>query len=119
MPKIAEDKETEFKTRIRSILVRQPDITIRQIKAVLEEHPTSPISLDKDYINKLVRKIRRNRAQRLNHYTVNVVLGRFELEAEELKKQLSQMPESDPISLLIEIENATSALKKSIREKGK
>ena len=40
-------------------------------------------------------------------------------EFKELKKQLATLPESDPISLLIEIENTTNELKKSIKEKGK
>lgn len=40
-------------------------------------------------------------------------------EFDTLKKELSMLPESDPISLLIEIENVTSELKKSIKEKGK
>ena len=40
-------------------------------------------------------------------------------ELKELKNKLEQLPESDPIKLLIEIENATSDLKKTIKKKGK
>ncbi len=40
-------------------------------------------------------------------------------EFKELKKQLAVLPESDPIKLLIEIENITSDLKKTSKEKEK
>ena len=40
-------------------------------------------------------------------------------ELKELKLQLDSMPESDPISLLIEIENTTSELKKSSKKNEK
>ena len=36
-------------------------------------------------------------------------------EFDSLKKELFMLPESDPIKLLIEIENATSDLKKNIK----
>ena len=36
----------------------------------------------------------------------------------KLKRQLARLPESDPLSLLIEIENATYAMKKSTEEEG-
>lgn len=47
------------------------------------------------------------------------LIAKEKAEFEELKKQLAALPESDPISLLIEIENTTNELKKSIKEKGK
>lgn len=88
MPRITDDKHSEYLERVRAIIVRRPDVSIRQIKKILEEHPKAPIKLTKDYIMLLVRKIRKNRGQRLNSYTVNVILGQFEQEVEELKKQL-------------------------------
>lgn len=83
-----DDKEAEYIERIRAIIVRKPDISIRQIKKVLAENRQEPLNIDKEYLARLVGKIRRDRAQRLNHYTVNVVLGEFEQEVKELKKSL-------------------------------
>lgn len=47
------------------------------------------------------------------------LMGKEKKEFYALKKELSKLPESDPIKLLIEIENATSDFKKTIKEKGK
>lgn len=116
MPKITDDKEGEFLERVRAIIVRRPDISIRQIKKVLAENPKEPISLDKEYLARLVSKIRKNRAQRLNHYTVNVILGQFEEEARELKKTLWAIignpigDEKVKVSAIKELRNTSVAL---------
>lgn len=115
MPKISDDKEAEYIERIRSIIVRRPDVTISQIQELLEM-AKSPISLSRQYTHNLVRKIRKNRAQRLNHYTLNLVLGKFEHEAEELKKKLwtiadSQMStDKDKIAAMRELRSTSEAL---------
>ncbi|MEK0337219.1 MAG: AAA family ATPase, partial [Nitrosopumilus sp.] len=69
-------------------------------------------SRPKDFMDEVI-----NRYRILDKINNERLLNKEELlEFIELKKQLSKMPESDPISLLIEIENATRTLKKSIKE---
>jgi len=116
MPRVTDDKESEYIERIRAIIVRRPDVSIRQIEKILEDHPKEPISLTRAYISKLVKKIRKNRGQRLNAYTVNVILGEFEQEARELKKQLWMIagnPMTDDkvkVSAIKELRNTSVAL---------
>lgn len=88
MPKYNNETERLFIERIRMLVVRNPRITIMETQKALEEHPRSPVHLDKDYINKLLKKIRGERATRLNHYTLGVVLAEFEDESREIKKRL-------------------------------
>ena len=88
MPKVTADKESEYLERVREVIVRAPGVSVRQIQKTLEAHRTEPLSLHRDYLTRLVRKIRKNRGQRLNHYLVNSVLGELEQEAKELKKML-------------------------------
>jgi DNA replication protein DnaD len=88
MPKVGKEKEKEYMAIIRSLLARNPKLTILQIKDLLEKSPTRPLSLDKDYINKLINKIRKERIKRLEYYTLGEVLAQFQDEAEELKQRL-------------------------------
>ena len=88
MPKFSKEREQEYLERVRAIIVRLPNASIRIIQETLEGSETSSLKLDKDYVRKLVKKIRKDAGQRLNSYTVNVILGQFEREAEELKKTL-------------------------------
>lgn len=74
-------------SEIRRILVINPNATILGIKKILANKKT-PLNLDKDYINRLVNIIRKERARRLDSYTVNVVLAKFQDEVDELKKRL-------------------------------
>lgn len=116
MPSITKEHEQEYIERIRAIVVRRPSASVRIIQETLEGHPKSPLSLDRDYVRKLVNKIRKDTGQRLNHYTVNVILGDFEREAEELKKTLWGIignPTTDDkvkVSAIKELRNTSVAL---------
>ncbi len=116
MPKVTDDKESEYKERVRAIIVRRPDVSLRQIKKILEESRTEPMSLTTHYIGRLVNKIRKNRGQRLNSYTINVILGQFEEEAKELKKQFwaiagnPMIDDKVKVAALKELRNTSVAL---------
>ena len=84
---ISKEKQSEHISQIRRILVIKPDASVREVKEALATQ-RKPLKLDKDYINKLVNKIRKERAKRLDYYTVNKVLAEFQDEVEELKKRL-------------------------------
>jgi len=106
------EKQQEHISQIRRILVIKPDSTIFDVKDALAKQG-KPLILDKDYINKLINKIRRERTKRLDRYTVNVVLAKFQDEVEELKKRLWLIItnagglERDKIAAIKEIRNSS------------
>jgi len=83
----SKERQQEHISQIRRILVVKPEASILDIKDSLSKQ-RSPLDLDKDYINKLVNRIRKERAKRLDKYTINVILANFQDEVEELKKRL-------------------------------
>jgi len=83
----SKERQQEHIGQIRRILVIKPEASILDIKESLSKQ-RSPLDLDKDYINKLVNRIRKERAKRLDKYTINVILANFQDEVEELKKRL-------------------------------
>ena len=83
----SKEQQQEHINQIRRILVIKPDSSIRDIRDTLERQ-REPLKLNKDYINKLVNKIRKERAKRLDHYTVNKILAEFQDEIKELKRRL-------------------------------
>ena len=113
--KVIKEKELEYISQIKRILVVKPDSSIREVKDALMRQ-RKPLSLDKDYINKLVNKIRKERAKRLDYYTVNKVLAEFQDEVEELKKRLWSIimnplsSERDKISAIKELRNSSKDL---------
>lgn len=84
----SEERKQEHISQIRRILVIKPDSSILDIKEALAKRDRKPLNLDKDYINKLVNKIRKERAKRLDHYTINKILAEFQDEIGELKRRL-------------------------------
>ncbi len=83
----SKEKQQEHTSQIRRILVMRPDATILGVQDLLQKQ-RKPLKLDKDYINRLINKLRKERAKRLDHYTVNKVLAEFQDEIKELKKRL-------------------------------
>ena len=83
----SKEKQQEHISQIRRVLVIKPDSTILEVRAILIDQKI-PLKLDKDYINRLVNKIRKERAKRLDHYTINKILVDFQDEVAELKRRL-------------------------------
>ena len=113
--KYSKEQQQEFISQIRRILVIKPESTIRGIRDTLAGQK-KPLSLDKDYINGLVNKIRKERAQRLDHYTINKVLAEFQDEVGELKKRLwiiitnPESSEKDKIAAIRELRTSSKDL---------
>ena len=109
---------------IRSLLTRKPDLTGVQIQSLLANSPQRPIALDIKYLYKLLKKIRVQRAKRIELYTMNEVLGRFSDEAEELKQRLwgiilnEDTKDKDVISAVKELRNTTKELFDKMFESG-
>ena len=111
----SKEQKKEFISHIRRILVIDPDATIRGIRDSLMRRK-KPLKLDKNYIGDLINKIRKERAKRLDHYTINKVLVRFQDEVEELKKRLwviitnPESSEKDKIAAIRELRNSSKDL---------
>ena len=69
------EKKREYLSRVRQVLVAKPDATIMQVQSVLEDNG---LKLDKDFINKLINTIRRERYTRYDNATVKKALAEFE-----------------------------------------
>jgi exonuclease VII large subunit len=108
------EKQKEHMAQIRRILVMKPQASIREIKEALLKQ-RKPLKLDKDYVNKMVNKIRKERVNRLNYYTINKVLAEFQDEVEELKKRLWAII-SKPSSTYQEKISAIRELRNSSRD---
>lgn len=88
MPAYSKEREKLYMARIRSLLVKRHDLSTVDLVELLKNHPSSPVSLDWKYVNKLVKKIHGEQARRTDAYTVNTAIARFEDEMIELKQRL-------------------------------
>jgi len=115
MARYSKTRINEFIARVRALLVRKPDLSLREIQALLEAHPTESLHLQLTYIGKLVNKIRKEREERMNHHTVNKVLATFHDEAEEIKNRL-WMIATDPKSTKAEVIAALRELRNTSKD---
>ena len=113
--KYTKERQKEHMSQIRRILVIKPESTILEVRDTLARQ-IKPLKLDKDYINRIINKIRKERANRLDHYTINVVLAKFQDEMEELKRRLwiiitkGESTEKDKIAAIKELRNSSKEL---------
>jgi len=113
--KYTKERQKEHMSQIRRILVIKPESTILEVRDTLVRQ-VKPLKLDKDYINRIINKIRKERANRLDHYTINVVLAKFQDEMEELKRRLwiiitkGESTEKDRIAAIKELRNSSKEL---------
>jgi len=113
--KYTKERQKEHMSQIRRILVIKPESTILEVRDTLARQ-VKPLKLDKDYINRIINKIRKERANRLDHYTINVVLAKFQDEMEELKRRLwiiitkGDSTEKDRIAAIRELRNSSKEL---------
>ena len=111
----SKEQQQEHISQIRRILVIKPESTIREIRDALAGMK-NPLNLDKDYINRLVNKIRGERARRLDFYTINKILVDFQDEIAELKKRLwiiitdPASSEKDKIAAIRELRTSSKEL---------
>jgi hypothetical protein len=83
MPRISAEHKQFYKSRIRSLLVQNPQITQREIQARLD---AEGIRLDRKYLGTLVNGIYAERTRRANTWTLNQALSGFEDAMGEIVK---------------------------------
>lgn len=116
MPKYSEELRQWHTTRIRNILVRFPSATILQVQDTLHKHPSEPLYLNKDYINKLIRKIRTEKIKRMDYRLLNTHLAEFEDKVRQIEQECwailsnATTEPGDRVRALKEIREANMAL---------
>ncbi len=74
MSNYSEEKREEHKIKVRNILIRRPNVSIRQIVKVLKSENAE---LDKDYVNKIVRELDAKRTANLDKYALKSAVASF------------------------------------------
>ena len=91
MPKYSKEHEKEFIAKIHQVLVYNPNASILTIQKFLSANGTA---LDKDYINRLLKKIRGERANRYSHQMEKMVVAKIEDLTNYLNTKLLKIEQS-------------------------
>lgn len=83
MPRVSHDHKQFYKSRIRSLMIRNPAITQRELQEGLE---MEGLRLDRKYLGTLVNGIQAERAKRANKWTLNYALAAFQDAMMEIAK---------------------------------
>ncbi len=75
MPRVSAENKQFYKSKIRSLLVQNPQITQREIQTRLE---AEGLRLDRKYLGTLVNSIYRERVRRADTWTLNQALAAFQ-----------------------------------------
>ena len=115
MANYGKEKNKEHLALIKRTIARNPNISILQIQKVLEKQK-DPLHLHQDYINKLVNKIRGERARRYDNMAKNEAIAKFEDFLDDLGGELNRIisdPESQTAKIMAikqKVENYKSLL---------
>ncbi len=85
MPAYGKEKEQEFISMIRLLMVRHSDITVLKMTDALKQNG---YQLNKDYVNKLMRKVRVERAHRIDTQSLSKEIAKFEDLVKALANEL-------------------------------
>ena len=107
-------KRQEHIAKVRRMLVMNSEASILEVRKMLISH--FGLKLDKDYINKIINIVRKERTKRMDYYTLNVKLAEFEDKLKESDLELWKIVNDlsvrnkDRISALKEIRNNNKEL---------
>jgi len=85
--RVSKERQLTYISQIRRALAMNPYLSLRELQEALL-NKEYPLKLGIHYINKLVKKIHKEQAERMNYYTLNKTLAIFQDEINELKKRL-------------------------------
>lgn len=86
MPAYSKDNEIYHMDRIREALFVRPKVGAFMVQRMLEQDGKSPLHLHQDYINRLLQKIRKERAHR-QYKKINEEVATMEDEFEWLREE--------------------------------
>ena len=88
MPAISKETQDYHKSRIRAVLVVDPQASLTEIKTTLAKSPSAPLNLDKDYISRLVKKIYGERATRNDRANISRRISELQDKLKRIDGQL-------------------------------
>ena len=88
MPKIMQEETIEYKAQIATMFILNPRASILSIQNALEKNGTH---LDKNYIHKLIKEIRAERAERYLNIGKDEVIAEFEDLMSWIQQQARQV----------------------------
>lgn len=94
MPRVSHDQKQYYKSRIRSLMVRNPAITQRELQERLD---MEGLRLDRKYLGTLVNGILAERTKRADRATLNYALASFQDAMLEIYKAAWEII-SDPMA---------------------
>lgn len=83
MPRVSHEHKQFYRSKIRSLLTHNPQITQRELKERLE---MEGITIDRKYLGTLVNGMYRERARRMDTLTLNYALAFFQDSMTEIAK---------------------------------
>lgn len=83
MPRVSQENKQYYKSRIRSLLTQNPQITQRELQERLD---TEGLHLDRKYLGSLVNGIYAERSRRADRATLNSALASFQDAMFEIAK---------------------------------
>lgn len=78
MPAFSKDAKEYYESRIRTIMIVCPDVSIRGVVEALATDPHNPLKLDKNYVMRAMRKIIAERAHRNDRLNIKVRLAKMQ-----------------------------------------
>lgn len=111
----SKEEREEFKEIVRRIKVMNPKMGVGKIREVLLKRKP-PLSLSVKFLNSLVKEIAKENAERYRNTTIEIVLGKYQDEIEELKNRLWAIinnkltTNSEKIAAIRELRNSSSDL---------
>lgn len=83
-----DDKIQYHKSRVRDVLIINPTLSAEGIQRELKNSFIDPIKLDRQYIEKLVRKVKKERVTRLDRADVRARLSEMEDTFQAVRSQM-------------------------------
>lgn len=90
MPAYSAERQKYHLERVRAVMVVRPQASAEEIQRVLEESGEAPLRLDRQYIEKLQRKVVRERTARLERSHLSLRLATIQDKKERIDAHLWQ-----------------------------
>jgi len=95
MSRYSKERINDHKIRVKSLMVRNPELSVLKAQKLLEDDNTIPLHLSAEYIGKLMNKLRKEKTLRFARENIEDYLAGYEDEMKEIKKVLWNIIKDD------------------------
>lgn len=99
----SKEMEREYIARVRRIMVQSRYISAKKVKEALETDSRHPLKLSLNYVDALMKKIRRARASDVERHTKSFVIGEFSETVGFLNERLWMVLNSEKTSPMTKV----------------